>query len=139
MHLHNCRCFQEHLRMLLQSLRALCLSPGGSGSIWKCLEALVRLPGVSGRIACGFQSELHFADIFSVNLVLLYASVIPVSPYAPHWLPTVKFNGGGGEKQIFSPQRPPSESLHSLNWRLHVLLRLCSSTVCRQIDLLYIY
>jgi len=48
--------------MLLQSLRALCLAPGGSGSVWKYLEALVRSPGVSGRIACGFRTELHFAD-----------------------------------------------------------------------------
>jgi len=62
MHLHNCKCFQEHLRMLLQSLRALCLSPGGSGSIWKYLEALVRSPGVSGRIVCGFRTNLHSAD-----------------------------------------------------------------------------
>jgi len=49
--------------MLLQSLRALCLAPGGSGSIWKYLEAPVRAPGVSGRIACGFRIELHFADL----------------------------------------------------------------------------
>jgi len=48
--------------MLLQSLRALCLAPGGSGSVWKYLEALVRSPGVSGRIACGLRTELHFAD-----------------------------------------------------------------------------
>jgi len=62
MHLHNCRCFQEHLRMLLQSPRALCLAPGGSGSVWKYFEGLVRSPGVSRRIACGFLTELHFAD-----------------------------------------------------------------------------
>jgi len=49
--------------MLLQSLSALYLAPGGSGSVWKYLEALVRLPGVSGRIACGFRTELHFADV----------------------------------------------------------------------------
>jgi len=36
--------------MLLQSLRALCLAPGGSGSVWKYLEALVRSPGVSGGL-----------------------------------------------------------------------------------------
>jgi len=48
--------------MLSQSLRALCLPPGGSGSVWKYLEAQVRSPGVSGRIACGFRTELHFAD-----------------------------------------------------------------------------
>ena len=51
--------------MLLQSLRALSLAPGGSGSVWKYLEALVRSPGVSGRIACGFRTELHFADAAS--------------------------------------------------------------------------
>jgi len=48
--------------MLLQSLRALCLAPGGSGGVWKYLGALVRSPGVSGWIACGFQTESHFAD-----------------------------------------------------------------------------
>jgi len=63
MHLHNCRCFQDHLRMLLPSLRALCLAPGGAGSVWKYIEALVMWPGVSGRIVCGFQTELHLADV----------------------------------------------------------------------------
>jgi len=48
--------------MLLQSLRALCKAPGGAGSIWKYLEALVRATGVSGRFAYGFRTELHFAD-----------------------------------------------------------------------------
>jgi hypothetical protein len=37
MHLHNCRCFQEHLRLLLQSLRALCKAPWGA---WEHLEVL---------------------------------------------------------------------------------------------------
>jgi len=63
MHLHNCRCFQGQQGILLQSLRALCLAPGGSGSIWKYLEALVRSPGVSRRIECGFQTELHYTDV----------------------------------------------------------------------------
>ena len=48
--------------MLLQSLSALCKSPGGGGSIWKYLEALVRATGVSGGFAYGFQTKLHFAD-----------------------------------------------------------------------------
>jgi len=48
--------------MLLQSLRALCKAPGGPGSIWKYLEALVMATGVSGRFACGFRTDLHFAD-----------------------------------------------------------------------------
>ena len=55
--------------MLLQSLRALCLAPGGSGSVWKYSEAMVRSPGVSGRIAYAFWTELHFADF------LMYASL----------------------------------------------------------------
>jgi hypothetical protein len=29
-HLHNCRCFQKHMRMLLQSLSAHCFAPGVS-------------------------------------------------------------------------------------------------------------
>jgi len=62
MHLHNCRCFQEHPRILLQSLSALCKAPGGPGSIWKYLAALVRATGVSGRFGCGFLTNLHFAD-----------------------------------------------------------------------------
>jgi hypothetical protein len=49
--------------MLLQSLRAQYLAPGGSGSIYQYLEALVRSPGVSGRIACCFRTDLHFADV----------------------------------------------------------------------------
>jgi len=49
--------------MLSHSLRALCLAPGGSGSIWKYSEALVTLPRESRRIACGFRTDLHFADV----------------------------------------------------------------------------
>jgi hypothetical protein len=48
--------------MLWQSLRALCLAPGGPGSIWDYLGALVRATGVSRRFACGFRTDLHFAD-----------------------------------------------------------------------------
>ena len=49
--------------MLLQSLRVLCKAPGGAGSIWKYLEAVVRATGVSGRDVYGFRTELHFADV----------------------------------------------------------------------------
>jgi hypothetical protein len=48
--------------MLLHSLRAFCIAPGGAGSIWKYLEALARATGVSERFAYGFRTELHFAD-----------------------------------------------------------------------------
>jgi len=61
--------------MLLQSLRALCLAPGGSGSVWKYLEALVTSPGVSGRIACGFRTELHFADDNQMGVHRHYPSI----------------------------------------------------------------
>jgi len=61
MHLPNCRCFQEHLKMLLQRLRALCFAPWGSGSIQKYLEALVRTLGVSGRFVRCFRTNSHFA------------------------------------------------------------------------------
>jgi len=67
MYLHACRSFLEHLSLLLESLRALCLAPGGAGSIWKHLEALVRLTGVSRRFACGFRTDLHFADVWPIE------------------------------------------------------------------------
>src|SRR5882757_7742352 len=67
MYLQNCRCFPEHLRMLLQSLRALCFAPGGPGSIWNYLGAPVTSTGVSGRFACGFRTDLHFADVHSMT------------------------------------------------------------------------
>jgi len=49
--------------MLLHSLKALCNAPGGAGSIWEYLEAVVRATRVSGRVAYGFRTELHFADV----------------------------------------------------------------------------
>jgi len=79
MHLHNSRCFQEHLRMLLHSLRPLCLSPGGSGSIWKYFEALVRGPRVSGRIACCVRTDLHFAD--ATTTTSIYGYLLPLSTW----------------------------------------------------------
>jgi hypothetical protein len=62
MHLHHCRCFQEHVRMLLHSLREFRRAPGGAGSISKYWEALARAWGVSERFAYGFWTELHVAD-----------------------------------------------------------------------------
>jgi len=58
--------------MLSQSLRALCLAPGGSGSIWKYLEALVTLRRESGRIACGIRTDLHFANVVVLSWPLFY-------------------------------------------------------------------
>jgi hypothetical protein len=49
--------------ILLQSLRALCKAPGGAGSIWKYLVALVKATEVSGRCADGFWTELRLADV----------------------------------------------------------------------------
>jgi hypothetical protein len=61
MHPRNCRCFQVHLRMLLQRLRAHCLAPGGPGSMWNNLGAPVRSTGVSWKFVCDFRTDLHFA------------------------------------------------------------------------------
>ena len=49
--------------MLLQSLRAPYLAPGGTGSIWNYLGAPVRSTGVCQRFVCGFRTDLHFADV----------------------------------------------------------------------------
>jgi len=57
--------------MFFQSLRALFKAPGGPGSIWKYLEALERATRVSGRFACGFQTDLHFANIAYLKLIEL--------------------------------------------------------------------
>lgn len=62
MHIDTCRYLQESVRMLLQSRRALCETPGGSGIITQYWEALVRGAGVSGRCVCSFQTDLHIAD-----------------------------------------------------------------------------
>jgi hypothetical protein len=52
----------------LQSLKAYYKAPGGAGSLWKYLEALVRATGVSRRFVCGFWTDLYFADgIFYVK------------------------------------------------------------------------
>jgi len=68
--------------MLLQSLRALCKPPGGPGSIWKYVEALVRLTGVSGRFACGFWTSLHFADVLHMYRSLLFCLILLFSALA---------------------------------------------------------
>jgi hypothetical protein len=65
--------------MLLQSLRALCLAPGGPGSIWNYLGASVRSTGVSGRFKCGFWTDLHFADATSPQALASRNEVEPSS------------------------------------------------------------
>jgi len=49
--------------MLLQSLRALCLAPGGSASILKYLEAQVRWLGISWSIRYCFQTDCRLTDM----------------------------------------------------------------------------
>jgi len=71
MHLHDCRCYKENLRMLLQSLRAWCTALGGPRSIWRYLEAPARATGESGRFACGFLNNLHFADVCSPFIFMI--------------------------------------------------------------------
>jgi hypothetical protein len=52
--------------MLFQSPRAHCLAPGGPESIWNHLGAPVRSTRVPGRLACGFRTDLHFADAMMI-------------------------------------------------------------------------
>jgi len=66
MHLHKCRSSQEHLRMLLQSLGALCLAPGGLGASesikqhwWGPLEYLQCLPVASEPIYIVLMTKVH--------------------------------------------------------------------------------
>jgi hypothetical protein len=63
--------------MLLHSLRALYLAPGGPGSIWKYLAALVTLSGVCERFACGFGTDLHFPDVDTMRRVQSVCEVPP--------------------------------------------------------------
>jgi hypothetical protein len=64
--------------------------------------------------------------------------VIHVAPDPHHRFPSPKLNGDD-EERCFPPQRPPSASQISPNCCLKVLLQLPSSTVCSQIDHMYIY
>jgi hypothetical protein len=66
--------------MLLQSLRALCFTPGGPGRIWNYLGALVRFTGVSGRFACGFRTDLHCADVGLSPALAGLLSALPGGP-----------------------------------------------------------
>jgi len=59
MHLHNCGCFQNHLRMLLQSLRALSFAPGGP---WKRLEVQRCTGKVDQSI---WEAWVWLADLFT--------------------------------------------------------------------------
>jgi len=90
--------------MLLQSLSALCLAPVGSGSVWKYLEALVRPPGVSGRIACGFRTELHFADEGAAGItkvkVMKAPSTMPSPPPASNNAPRLNSKDLTSEPEV---------------------------------------
>ena len=83
MHLHNCSCFQKHLTMLLHSLRALSLPPGGPGSIWKDSNAQVWSTSIFQRIASGFWTDLQFGDICTsakCKSVRKQHSILPDTP-----------------------------------------------------------
>jgi len=55
--------------MLWQRLREPSLAPGEAASIWNYLGAPVRSSGVCRRFACGFRTDLHFADVLSGSSV----------------------------------------------------------------------
>jgi hypothetical protein len=60
---YHCTCFQEHVEMVLHSLRPFCKDTGWAGSMWKYLKALARANGVSERFAYSFLPELHFLSL----------------------------------------------------------------------------
>jgi len=62
MHLHNRRCFQEHLRMPLQSLRVVCSATAGPTSISKYWKVLIMSTEVPGWFVCGILKHVHFTD-----------------------------------------------------------------------------
>jgi len=71
------------------------------------------------------------------KMISIYSSLLSSSPNTPCQLPHRKLNGVG-EKQIFSPQWPPSAFVSSLNWSLQVsynYTRVLSATQ----DTVYIY
>jgi hypothetical protein len=87
MHLQNCRSFHEHQRMLLQSVRALCIAQEWPGSIWNFLEALVMSTRVSGRFDWGFQTDLDFGDGISPVVCRLWIRCIASILRWPHkWI-----------------------------------------------------
>jgi len=59
-HLHNRQCSQEPLRLLLRSMRILCLSQGIPGSTWTEVGAQVMSTGVFGLFRCRFWPTRHF-------------------------------------------------------------------------------
>jgi len=80
MYFHNSRCFQEHLRMPLQSLKALFLASGRHWSISKYLGAWLRSTNVTERYGCGFQIDLHSAEVmfnmWMISFISNYAEAV---------------------------------------------------------------
>jgi len=65
MHLHDCRCFQVHLRLPLKYLGAHCSAQGESGSIWDYFWAWAGSTGVTRSCVCCLRTILHYADVYS--------------------------------------------------------------------------
>jgi len=72
--------------MLFQSLRALCIAPGGPGNICNQLGAPVRSIGVSGRFGCGFPTNSHFDNVMMVmgRIALMIVSVMVIVVLEAH-------------------------------------------------------
>jgi len=122
MHLHNCRCSQRHLGMLLHSLRAVCKPPGGPGSIWNCIEVLVIVTGASRMFVYGFQTNLHFADHFHHQIlqVDIQTWLIISSKYP----------------SIFTYSHPPRATQTSLKYIHHVYTIMTSEYISISLSLL---
>jgi len=147
MHLHNCRCFQEHLRMLLQSLRkkrrncnrrAMCnatrgidagpgvichrgVSEGSDGArpLWRSHSA---------------RTEMFFADVFP-RLPFASSRV----PFSEHWLWSSPFCRLAREGKHFwrsenNTRHPPSSSmLHHREIYIEHTYRILTMPGCTQL------
>jgi len=71
MHVHNCSCVQEHLEMLWQSPKALCIAPRGLRNIRLYLDPPVKLSGVSAKVSGGIRTDLNFADVIDQQFLQL--------------------------------------------------------------------
>jgi hypothetical protein len=76
MNLCNCRCFQEHLRILLHILKAQCVTLWDAEGISNDSDVLVRSSRVPGWLVWVLQSNIRSADVASSITCILGCSKI---------------------------------------------------------------
>ena len=116
MHLHNCRCFQEHLSTLLQSLRALQLDSRG---VWEHLEVF-RSTGEVDRSAC--EVCVWLPDQFTISWCSfhVYFCICSISTFQ------------------LTQNSTPHGYFYTLMCRLHVYPKVHRCSTCSLINHLYI-